>query len=77
MYSKILSCVQEYDKAQDIVTQGLERCGENGDLYYIMAKILKEKGDIEGCRKNLSLCLKYFKSLTVPVNVINKALKGI
>jgi tetratricopeptide (TPR) repeat protein len=77
LYTRLLLVVQEFDNAKVIAKRGLEKCGLNGDLYYLLAVAEKQTGNFEGYKENLKKSLKHFKTLTYPVQAVDTELKKL
>lgn len=77
IYIKILAKIENYDEAEDILTQALDNCGENGDLYYIAGRLSKLQGDNIKYRINLQNALKNYKTLSISVPALKTELSKI
>lgn len=74
VYSQILFKLNDVEGSKNIVEKGLEKCGENGDLYYFLAQINKNCGDKSEYIRCMGQSLKHFQSLSVSASLVKKEL---
>ena len=68
--------VSQYDKAASIIEQAIENCGENGDLFYILAQIYKLQNNKADYVKLMNQTLKFNSTLSVSPKLVKKELEN-
>ena len=75
--SKITAKKGYFDEAKSIIENAINNCGDNGDLYYYLARIFLNLGDKENYEKNVSLALKNSNSLSVSIEQVQHEMNSI
>ena len=74
IYAKIMSKLENFDRACSIIQQAIENCGETGDLYYILAQIYKLQGARADYVKSINQALKLNSTLSASPKLVKKEL---
>ena len=68
---------KRFPQAIEVLNNGLKKCGENGDFYFLQGEAYKNLNDIEKAKDALSLALKNYNSLTFDVAFVKDKLNNI
>jgi len=77
IWAKILMRNNAHTQAVKILDTAIKKCGEFGDLYYLLGEAYKAVGDKERAKNSISLALKHYATLTYDVNLVKEKLNGI
>jgi tetratricopeptide (TPR) repeat protein len=76
LLSQIMIQQGKIDEALEMLTD-IAQNNENGDIYYLMAKIFELNEDKDSQKDCLELALTYKETLTFPIASIKQELKEI
>ena len=72
-YAKLLTQIGLYDDARQMLINAMKYCRDKGNLFYYIAKIFKQEGNIQGYITNLNNALQNRETLTLdPDTVMNE-----
>ena len=66
--------VNQLEFAIDILKRAIENCGDNGNLYYMLAQVEKMNGSKEGYIKAMNNALKFNSTLSIAPKLVKKEL---
>lgn len=74
VYAKLLCKTYKDEQALEVALQGLDVCGDNGDMYYILAQIYKRLDNFDEYKNSMELALKHYQSLSVMPKLLQQEL---
>jgi len=77
IWAQILIKGTAFSEAVQIINNGLSRCGENGDLFYLRSEAYKRCGDLDRAKESLSLAIKNYTTLSFDVEIVKEKLNSI
>ena len=75
--SKIYTLEGDRDNAEEILLQAIDNYGEDGNLYYMLAKVAQRFEDTESYKKYLNDALRNHQTLSVPITDVKIELNKI
>ena len=77
IYAKILSAQGQYENAEAKILQAIETCGNNGNLFYILAQIEKHLQNRDESLKYFNLALQNSATLNTDIKFVNREIQGL
>lgn len=77
IWVRVLLKNEKYERALQVVTEALEVCGDNGDLYFLESECYKMQGNFVAAKESLNTALKNYHSLSFDVTFIKERLNDI
>ncbi len=73
---QLLAKIDKTNEAFEVFEQGLSKCGQNGDLYYLASQVCKKINDKENYINYLNEALKNQKTLSFNSQIIKSELEN-
>ena len=76
-YAKILSAHEQYENAEAKILEAIQNCGNNGNLFYIMAQIQKHLQNRDESLKYFNLALENSGTLNTDIKFVNREIQTL
>ena len=77
VWARILFNEKAFGEVINVLSQAIRKCGENGDLYYLLGEAYVNSGDNTNALDAFSSALKNYNTLTFDVNSVKEKLNRL
>ena len=74
---KILLKLNEFEQVIDTVSSAISKCGENGDLFYLLSEAYKNLGQTDRQKEAISLAIKNYNTLNADLTILKDELNNL